>query len=369
MPPRACFSRARTQGPRARAYLAAAIAAALTVAHSAAPGARAVAPPPNDSRIEVAPAFEAIMDRAPGSFLRSVAGDGSNGINALWGVHRAASFYIEEQRHGEEAVLAGLAHHRPAIWRAGLREIDWGFAREASDGSFPGTGDPFHSTSFFVEGVAHLMLVLRGANADGIALPRGLRAHLDAHLAQLRAAARWMARPVVWTAGLASDAPYAHRRFLVAAAVGLTGVLTGDRTLRARAHQALAEGIADQRRDGVEPELGGSDSSYQARGLVYAEQFLAWLPHDSLAVRLRRTIGLGLAWERARILPSGEVSTAGNTRANGVMVDHNGPKRAVYPMVARALAWWALAGGPSSYLRVAARVQAWARSHPREVGI
>lgn len=121
--------------------------------------------------------------------------------------------------------------------------------------------------------------------------------------------------------------------------------------------------------NGVEPELGGSDSSYQARGLVYAEHYLAWLPNDPLAAQLRRSIARGSAWERTRILPTGEVSTAGNTRANGVMTDHNGPKHVVYPMVARALAWWALDGGTPPGLTVAARVMAWAREHPAAVGI
>ena len=50
-------------------------------------------------------------------------------------------------------------------------------------------------------------------------------------------------------------------------------------------------------------------------------------------------IARGLAWE-GRILRSREVSIVGNTRANGVMQDHNGPKLVAYPMVASALAWW-----------------------------
>jgi hypothetical protein len=133
------------------------------------------------------------------------------------------------------------------VWRAGLREIDWGFAREAADGSFPGTSDPFHSTSFFVEGVAHLTLVLLGAGCAGVSLPPGLLAHLEIHVGQLHAAARWMALPDVWTSGLAGDAPYAHRRFLVTAAVGLTGLLTRDALLHVRAEQVLREGILAQR--------------------------------------------------------------------------------------------------------------------------
>ena len=301
--------------------------------------------------------------------MRGVAPDGANGVNAEWEHGEGPGFYIEEQRHGQEAIMAGVLHHDPEVWKLGLREFDWGFAHQDEVGNFPATNDPFHSTSFFVEATADLILVLRGAAADGVALPRHLLAHVDSYLPRLHAAARWMAGTAVWRAGLASDAPYTHRRFLVAAALGLTSVLTGDRLLLRRAREALELGIDAQLPDGVEPELGGYDSSYQARGMVYAEQYLAWLPRDPLAARLRKTIARGLEWERTRILPSGDVSIVGNTRANGVMVDHNGIKRVVYPMVAQALLWWGLARGRRSDAALAARVARWGDAHPSQVGI
>ncbi|HEY5318637.1 MAG TPA: hypothetical protein VIJ20_11680, partial [Solirubrobacteraceae bacterium] len=324
---------------------------------------------PLDTRLELGPAFERVLYAHPQALVRGVAADGANGVNAEWERGEVPGFYIEEQRHGEEAVIAGVLRHDRAVWRLGLRELDWGFARQGPGGGFPATSDPFHSTSFFVEAVAELMLVLRGAGAGGIALPPHLLAHVDSYLPRLHAAARWMVGTAVWRAGLASDAPYTHRRFLVAAALGLTSVLTGDRLLLRRAREALELGIDAQLRDGVEPELGGYDSSYQARGMAYAEQYLAWLPRDPLAARLRATIARGLAWERTRIFPSGEVSIVANTRANGVMRDHNGIKRVVYPMVAQALLWWGLAAGIRPDAELAARVARWAERHPGQVGI
>jgi hypothetical protein len=323
---------------------------------------------PSDVRIEFSPALERILYAHPAGLVRGVATDGATGVNREYELGRGPGMFIEEQRHGEEAIMAGLAHHDPRLWRIGLRELDWGFAHQGPRGNFPATQDPFHSTSFFVEAVAHLTLVLRGAAADGVTLPAHLLARVNAFLPRLHAAARWMARPDVWRWGLAGDGPYAHRRFLVASALGLTAVLTGDRRLRDRARQALELGLAAQRPDGIEPELGGYDSSYQARGLVYAEHYLAWVFRDPLGARLRAAIARGLAWERTRILRSGQVCTAGNTRANGVMFDHNGPKRVVYPMVALALAWWGLAERVLADLRLAAKVARWGAAHPAEVG-
>ena len=56
--------------------------------------------------------------------------------------------------------------------------------------------------------------------------------------------------------------------------------------------------------------------------------------HAGLAGDAPRSLGpaiaRGLAWE-GRILPSREVSIVGNTRANGVMQDHNAPKAGRLP--------------------------------------
>jgi hypothetical protein len=319
------------------------------------------------ARIDFRPAFDRIMYAHPATLVHGVAPDGANGVNAQWERGEGPGMFIEEQRHGEEAIIAGVVHHRPTLWGLGVREFAWGFAHQGPGGNFPDTQDAFHSTSFFVEGVAHLILVLRGAVKAGIALPRPLLKEVRSFVGPLHRAATWMVSRGVWQAGLESDAPYTHRRFLVASALGLTAVLTGDRLLARHARQALELGLRAQRSDGVFPELGGFDSSYQARGIVYGEHYLAWVPDAPSA--LGRAIARGLAWERSRILPSGEVSTVGNTRANGVMYDHNGPKLVVYPMVANALAWWGLAHRIAADVTLGARVSAWAAAHPSDVGI
>jgi hypothetical protein len=348
---------------------AAALASAASPARAAGLAGPPVAPQASgllDVQINFSRAFDRILYSHAAALVHGVAPDGANGVNAAWEQGHGPGMFIEEQRHGEEAIIAGVVEHRRKLWRIGLREFSWGFAHQGPGGNFPDTQDPFHSTSFFVEGIAHLILILRGAASEGVAVPRPLLAAVDSFVPRLHRAARWMVSGGVWNAGLASDAPYTHRRFLVASAIGLTAVLTGDRLLARRAREALELGLGAQRSDGVFPELGGFDSSYQARGIVYAEHYLAWVPHAPRS--LGSAIARGLAWERTRILPSGEVSIAGNTRANGVMYDHNGPKRVVYPMVATALGWWGLARHHPADVTVAARVSAWARSHPADVG-
>ncbi len=91
-----------------------------------------------------------------------------------------------------------------------------------------------------------------------------------------------------------------------------------------------------------------------------------WVPHAPRS--LGSAIAHGLAWEQTRILPRGKVSAVGNTRANGVMRDRNGPKHVVYLMVANALAWWGLGRDRPADVTLAARVSAWAHAHPADVG-
>ena len=102
-----------------------------------------------------------------------------------------------------------------------------------------------------------MILVLRRASSNGIAVPRHLLDQVDSFLPQLHRAARWMASPSVWRAGLAGDAPYTHRRFLVASALGLTAVLTDDPLLASRAREALELGLEANAATGCSPSWAG----------------------------------------------------------------------------------------------------------------
>src|SRR3954468_4997242 len=187
------------------------------------PAASAAAP--LDTTVELSPRFARILYVHPHRLVDNVAPTGANGYNASWEAGTAPRSFIEEQRHGEEAVMAGIAMERPDVGRMGVRLVGWGFAPQKVGGNFAAD---FHSTSFFIEATAHLILVLRGAAAAGRPLPRGLLRHMEAHLPALRFGARWMARKDIFDEGYAIDTGYAHRRFLVAGAFGLTGMLTHD---------------------------------------------------------------------------------------------------------------------------------------------
>jgi len=295
--------------------------------------------------------------RRPADALKGITASGAAGVNADWERGTGRSWFIEEQRAGESAAIGGIVTFDPEVVEGAIRVLDWGFARQDADGGFAGTGDPFHSTSFFVAAVTHAGLFARDAARTGrfplaeTSLPR-----LARYTPLVLWAADWMARSDVWSRGLSLNAPYTHRRYLVGAALGLTAALTGDHTLLDRVYPVLEDGLSRQQPDGVNPELGGHDSSYQMTGVVFAQYWVAYLPDHPLTPRIRVMIERALAWEASRVLPSGEVSPRGNTRTAGQETARDGiPKGVAYSRVIRGFATWAALTGDPRWAELAWR--------------
>jgi PKD repeat protein len=270
-----------------------------------------------------------------------MAADGAYGVNAAWEQGTSSSWYIEEQRYGEDLISAGLIHNDTQAINAGLTMFNWGFARQAADGSFAGTGDPFHSASLFVEAAAHACLVLKLS-------PQAAQyaSTISTYSKELYRAALWLTNSTVWSQGLTNDSPYTHRRYIVADALAFTSQLVGgDANLMADAHFEIQDGLSLQGPNGVNPEAGGYDSSYQTVGLSLAELWTTYLPSDSLTSAVTTMINNGLAWEQTMILTSGQVSTVGDTRT-GIELTRSGAIKGVnWGDVLDAFGYWSAKTG------------------------
>lgn len=255
---------------------------------------------------------------------KEMAASGAWGVNAKWEQGTSTKWYIEQQRNGENLIIDGLLHHDTAAIAAGFKAFDWGFKHQAADGSFAGTQDPFHSTSFFVAAVARACLLIKQSSYAST-----YKAKVDAYAAKVYKAAKWMATPTVFSRGISNDSPYTHRRYLVADALGLTSKLVGgDTKLMSLARSQIVNGLSKQLTNGVNPEAGGYDSSYQAVGLAYAQLWATYFPTDSVTAAVKTMIAKGLAWEHSRVLASGEVNLSGNTRS-GVETGPSGTLKTV----------------------------------------
>jgi len=251
-----------------------------------------------------------IMYRQPKHMIDDVAPDGAVGVNSRFETKQAPEWFIEQQRGGGDLVQAGVILKNDALISEGVRIINWGFAHQGPGGDFPGTGDPLHSTSFFVETAARATLLMQLAND-----PR-YQAQIAEWTPKVKAAARWMIRPDVAQKGRENNLlPYTHRFYLRAAALGLAGAVTGDNELSQAALAYAREAVTRQQPDGVNPEKDGFDVSYQMVGVCFALRYLTVCPDETLRAKIKDMTRKAVDNALTMMAPDGTVSIEGSTRA------------------------------------------------------
>ncbi|MDE2127846.1 MAG: hypothetical protein KGJ62_14790 [Armatimonadetes bacterium] len=324
---------------------------------------------------------------------QTVASDGAVGINAQWELGKSSTWWIEEQRIGADFITAGVAQENPNLIKEGVVIFHWGFAHQSTNGSFPGTaggvlGPMYHSTSLFVEAVARAAIALSGYHPVSYTLPAGTYStDLTYWALHLTRACNWLLRSTVQPNGILYDKPFTHRRWLLAAALGESGVFTGNATFSAAAIPYAEDGLTLQLGPGwrasllpasngvvppavlvapganppanatstfsavgVNPEASGYDVSYQAVGLFYAAAFYTVCSRASLKPEIAGMLEHGLDWERSRTSTGGLVNIVGSTRV-GIEKEHDGSLK---PMAyATAEQAYALAGEETGLARFA----------------
>ena len=267
--------------------------------------------------------------------------DGAYGLNVRWDQGTEDHWLIEEQRYAIDAIVAGLAYHRQDLLDRGEAIFNWGFRHEQPDGSFA-CSNRFHSTSFFVEAAAHAALLIKASD-----LASQNEDWVRAAASHLRASARWMMAPENALHGQQHDAPYTHRDYLDAAAIGETGTLLHDQGMIRASRTYITRGLAKQDRSGFNPEKGGADTSYQAVGLLLAQTYYSLVADEAVRAQMRPMIERGLEWLAARVRPDGTVDQSGNTRTG--LGQERAPQGALktmsYGSAFRAMYYWAMITG------------------------
>ena len=307
--------------------------------------------------------------------------DGATGVNIAFDQGSTTKWYIELQRTGADFVRDGVRQKNPAAAHAligqGLTILNWGFAHQAPDGSFPGTaggsvGQMFHSAAIFVDAAAKATLQLKAYDA------LTYQDTITAYTQHLQAAADWMTRPDVAAAGQLYNARFTHRRYMLASALSQVAELVPD----AAEADKLSSAAADYARDGlslmlsngsravlvhnpdwsvppatlltpeqanppqvggqyakgvhvlsawgVNPELAGYDVSYQMVGVQYAERYYAYCQDELLKAHLASMIRRACLWEMSRIDGSGVVLLIGSSRV-GLEKNRAGATKAINP--------------------------------------
>jgi hypothetical protein len=319
----------------------------------------------DDLRFETSAFMKRVAYRHPDQIAADVAPSGAQGrVNMEWNQSHVGKWYIEEQRSGADAICGGIAQQDGAAIERGLKILRWGFEQQQPDGSF-NCPDAFHSTSFFVEAAAHACLLLSAspfgehyAEEINWMKPRVLKAAL------------WMAEPAVEMPGRKHNLPYTHRRYLVAAAFGEAGILSGNQSLVDKSKDYIREGISLQDPSGFNPEKGGYDCSYHAVGLVFAERYYDIVADAEMKEKLFRMLQKATSWLRSRVLPDGTIDATGNTRTGmGQELNRQGEvKKVSYSQIYRAFYRWSLISGDATFERLAEGVYAGQAIYKRQLG-
>lgn len=280
----------------------------------------------------------------------TTAADGAVGTNIQWEQGTFKDWYIELQREGVNNIEAGIASKSAAQIQEGMSAINWGFAKQGSDGSFPGTGDgtpgePFHSTSLFIEAAARAVMDLEAYD------PKTYGAWIAATIPHVQMGAEWLMTPAAYIPGQAYNQPYTHRRYLLAAALLESGIVAGNSSIEEASLPYISEGLLLQLQPGwtaavppadgdvyppavllkpgtpapsesvwtlnafgVNPEANGYDVNYQCVGLVYAEYCVRVCANSTIRQELLPMIENGLAFETQLISPDGIVTAEGSSR-------------------------------------------------------
>ena len=236
-------------------------------------------------------------------------------VNQEFEKTKQGKWWIEEQRYGRDLVIAGIVRKDTKKIENGLLVFKWGIAQQKDDGSWD-CPDAFHSASFFVEAASDALILLEASKyADKY------QKQINEMKPSLLKAARWMTVPAIEEAGKKINQPYTHRRYAVAAALGLTGVLCRDKDLITKSTEYIKDGISLQNATGFNPEKKGYDSSYHAVGVVYMERYLTMVApsiDEKLRQQLYETTEKAVNWEISRLNKDGSMNLTGNTRVVAV---------------------------------------------------
>jgi len=286
----------------------------------------------------------------PERILKIMSEDGAySSVNQAWDKTHTGSWRISEQKYAFDAIVAGLDSHRQDVIEQGKKILDWGFRQEKPDGSFD-CGDKFHGTAFFVEAAAHSALLLEASDMSG-----QNRAWVESIKPKLHRAALWMMTPANELPGRAHDAPYTHRYYLNAVALGAAGVLLHDRTMVEHSKIYIRLAIARQAATGANPEGGGWDTSYHAVGLKYAVYYYTLVADERTRQEMQPMIDRALLWLMSRMRENGTVDQTGNTSSGpGQEVGPNGTANRMSYVSAWCAAWyWAAISGEPAWSRMA----------------
>ena len=259
-----------------------------------------------------------VLNKIPHVVLDHLASDATPDAQGAMQLNVGGWHSVVYQRVAIPLIWIGAVESSAAKVDDGWRAVDLAFAHQKADGSFEtADGTPTRPTdmSFWLGAVSHAMLVLQESS-----LGDRYKSKVAALKPKIAKATAWLEQPANRAALLHGDYRddkfFASNRLLIDACAFLTSSrLTGDPAPLVYARQFLAQAVDRETPDGVFPENGGFDSSYQTVSLLNGTYYAL---RDPSAPGLRDALSKALAYEVGAVdLATGTLDVSRNTRTAG----------------------------------------------------
>jgi hypothetical protein len=302
--------------------------------------------PGDDNGGEVTPSVvEIIKDPLATTVLghmanpRTIAESGASGTNVAYESGEPGPltrFDVADQRHCWQATARGIAEDDTRYIERGLKAIEYAFAYQEAAGNF-GESRWFETMGFLESAVRSYALIEASKYRDDF-LPE-----LEKHLDGMKAATGWLVatKDEEFRADWELAPDYLNAVAGTAVTFELMGRIAENEDWTQRGKEFIELILSNQWENGVFPEAGGYDSSYQAVTLWHLMIYLLHSRDEELNLRLRPALELGWEWELSRITSDGEVITDGNARTGPEGEIWRGKRKVVnYPEVLMSLVYW-----------------------------
>jgi lysophospholipase L1-like esterase len=247
----------------------------------------------------------ALLNKMPSDILTKIGRGGKPDKDGLVGHNKGNWYEAGLQRGAMQYLLVAAAQNNAEDAEDAWRAIDATFeTKDLPDGKRSHTyGDKVGTVAFWLQELSHALLVVKDSKLE----PR-FRERTNALMPKIRKAYSYMSEGAKILEQ--KDSKATNRLLISAKAFGLGGTLLNDDGLKSLGKHFVDISLERQNTDGVFLEDGGADTSYHAVSLLMLQIYAAYQT-DS---RIDAAIKNGMAWELARIKPTGEVEVNGNTR-------------------------------------------------------
>ena len=255
---------------------------------------------------------------------------GAVSVNKEYELGNREDYFIEQQRYGADVIEAGIILNDADLIDQGILMINWGMERQASDGSFPGTGDAVHSVSLFMEAASRAAIALQHYRS------RTYRTVISEWKRRVHTMAYWFVQADDHGMDVNLE-PFSHRYFLRAAALQQASRITRDKRLRVYAAEYAAAGVALMEAGGVFPEIGEYDPSYQMVGMTFASRYFATCEDEEIKMQVAQVMWQGISCFTQGVQESGEVLLPETCRTATESSRSGSPKRFDFKHATKAL--------------------------------